>query len=131
MNQALVQTYWESLSRSKQAHTDLMAKSCERRFGDLILDIARRFCSQPAPKTQDELTFRYSQAMSAGMMVSHVSHCDAMSRSNPRASDDLYEHAKQVTARPLPSTSEECTALGTEMISSLTSQVSLICMRHR
>jgi hypothetical protein len=116
VDQTIINTFWSSACSSVRTFAQGMARMACPEFGELLLQVAERFCSQPCPSTQEELDFLQLQRISVSTFLSTINTNVSMARLHPAATQELYDLAKEFSERPLPTTKEECNQIPLEGI---------------
>jgi hypothetical protein len=71
-----------------------MAENCRREAATLIRSEVQKYCEQPPPLTQEELTRRQRQAMFLTSKIASIAHADSMARSHPGVSKKIVGATK-------------------------------------
>ena len=129
MANELVSAAWSLSCQQLQSHAQLMGHRASPTFAQLMANVAARFCSQTAPSTQAELSFRQLQAICLSSMIGSIAHADSMVRNAPDAEQELHELSRHLSERPLPITREDCAILTKDLIA-FAAKVDEICHTH-
>lgn len=129
MDQSTIDGFWAGACLSVRSSAQRMAQQSRQEFGQLILNVAERFCSQATPTTKEELDFRQLQRISVSSICSGINHNETMASYTPGATQELYDLAKEFSERPLPTTKEECDKIALDRIAN-SGRASSICNKY-
>jgi hypothetical protein len=129
MDQAIINTFWATACSSARSNAQLSARLSQPEFGQLIQDVVERFCSQAPPTTKEELDFRGLQRTTLANIFGSIDHCESMARHTPAATQELYDLAKEISERPLPTTKEECQQIANNRLAN-SGRAKLICNKY-
>ena len=129
MDQSTIDGFWATACSSARSNAQLSARLSRPEFGQLIVNVVERFCSQEPPTTKEQLDFRGLQRTTLANIFGSIDHCESMARHTPAATEELYDLAKKISEQPLPTTKEECQKIANDRLAN-SGRAKLICNKY-